>query len=43
MLSEPWRTRDPREVIGWLVSLIHKPFKYELKQQDGPGSPSLLG
>ena len=22
--------RDPREIIGWLVNLIHKPFKYEL-------------
>ncbi len=34
--------RDPREIIGWLVNLIHKPFKYQLEQQDGPGSPSLL-
>ena len=34
--------RDPREVIGWLVSLIHKPYIYQLEQQDGPGTPSLL-
>ncbi len=34
--------RDPRDVIGWLVSLIRKPFKYEFSQEGGPGTPALL-
>jgi hypothetical protein len=34
--------RDPRDVIGWLVYLIHKPHKYELVQPDGPGTRALL-
>jgi hypothetical protein len=33
--------RDPRDVIGWLVSLIHKPYKYELLRE-GVGAPGLL-
>ena len=38
---EPSRTRDPRDVIGWLVTLIHKPYKYELLQENA-GTPALL-
>jgi Pretoxin HINT domain/HEAT repeats len=35
--------RDPRDVIGWLITLIHKPFKYELKPASGaPGSTATL-
>jgi hypothetical protein len=34
--------RDPRDVIGWLVALVHKPFKYEVKPGDGPGSQGVL-
>jgi Pretoxin HINT domain len=34
--------RDPRDVIGWLVNLIHKPYKYELVQAGGPGTAALL-
>jgi hypothetical protein len=30
--------RDPREVIGWLTSLLRKPFKYEIVE--GAGGPS---
>jgi tetratricopeptide (TPR) repeat protein len=35
--------RDPRDVIGWLITLVHKPFKYELKPATGdPGSTATL-
>ena len=34
--------RDPRDVIGWLVAVIRKPFKYEIKPGDGPGSTGIL-
>ena len=34
--------RDPRDVIGWLVTVIHKPYQYELTQEQGPGTPALL-
>jgi hypothetical protein len=34
--------RDPRDLIGWLVALVRKPFKYELKPGDGPGSNAVL-
>ncbi len=34
--------RDPRDVIGWLVSAIHRPFKYEIKPGAGPGSTGSL-
>jgi tetratricopeptide (TPR) repeat protein len=36
------RGRDPRDVIGRLVALVHKPFKYELKPGKGPGSTAAL-
>ncbi len=34
--------RDPRNIIGWLVTVIHKPYQYELTQEQGPGTPALL-
>ncbi len=34
--------RDPRDVIGWLINLIHKPFKYEVKPGQSPGSAGEL-
>ncbi len=34
--------RDPRDVIGRLITLIHKPYKYEVKPGVGPGSTGLL-
>jgi Pretoxin HINT domain len=34
--------RDPRDIIGWLVTVIHKPYQYELTQDQGPGTPALL-
>ena len=35
-------SRDPRDIIGWLVTLLHKPYQYELTQEQGPGTPALL-
>ncbi len=34
--------RDPRDVIGRLITLIHKPYKYEIKPGKGPGSTGVL-
>jgi Pretoxin HINT domain len=34
--------RDPRDVIGWLVTLIHKPYKYRLTPAQGPGTTAFL-
>ncbi len=34
--------RDPRDVIGWLVAAIHRPFKYEIRPGSGPGSIGAL-
>jgi Pretoxin HINT domain len=34
--------RDPRDLIGRLIALIHKPFKYEVKPATTPGAPGLL-
>jgi hypothetical protein len=36
------RHRDPRDIIGWLVNLVHKPFKYQVKPGTGPGSTATL-
>jgi hypothetical protein len=32
--------RDPRDVIGRLIALVRKPFKYEVRR---PGGPGMLG
>ena len=34
--------RDPRDLIGRLIALIHKPYKYEVKPATTPGTPGLL-
>ena len=34
--------RDPRDVIGWMINRLHKPYKYELARGTGPGSTSTL-
>ncbi len=34
--------RDPRDVIGWMIARLHKPFKYELIRGTGAGSTSTL-
>jgi hypothetical protein len=34
--------RDPRDVIGLLISLIHKPLRYEVKRGTGAGSVGVL-
>ena len=31
-------SRDPRDVIGWLVAAIHRPFKYEITPGAGAAS-----
>ncbi len=36
------RFRDPRDVIGQLIAVVHKPFKYKVNPGAGPGSPGLL-
>ena len=30
--------RDPRNVIGLLIGLVRRPYKYEIKPGKGPGS-----
>jgi hypothetical protein len=34
--------RDPRDVIGRLINLIRRPYKYTVRQGDGPGSSGEL-
>jgi Pretoxin HINT domain len=34
--------RDPRDVIGWLINLLHKPYTYEVRRGTGPGSTATL-
>ena len=34
--------RDPRDVIGWLINLLHKPYKYEVRSGTGPGTTATL-
>jgi tetratricopeptide (TPR) repeat protein len=34
--------RDPRDVVGRLITMIHKPFKYQVRPVNGPGSPGEL-
>ena len=34
--------RDPRDVIGRLIGLVRKPFQYEVRKVDGPGSVGRL-
>lgn len=34
--------RDPRDVIGRLIGLVRKPFKYEVRTPNGPGTEGVL-
>ena len=34
--------RDPRDVVGRLINLIHKPYKYQVQHVNGPGAPGEL-
>jgi hypothetical protein len=34
--------RDPRDVIGWMINRLHKPFKYEIRPGANPGSAGTL-
>jgi Pretoxin HINT domain len=34
--------RDSRDVVGRLIGLVHKPYKYQVRQVNGPGSPGEL-
>ena len=34
--------RDPRDVIGRLIGLVRKPFRYEVRKVNGPGSVGRL-
>jgi hypothetical protein len=34
--------RDPRECSGWLIALLRKPIKFEVKRVGGPGAPGEL-
>ena len=36
------RNRDIRDVVGWLIALIRKPLKYQVRPVAGPGSPGAL-
>ncbi|MDR3637611.1 MAG: polymorphic toxin-type HINT domain-containing protein [Isosphaeraceae bacterium] len=40
--TESLQHRDIREVVGWLIALIRKPLKYEVRPVNGPGSPGVL-
>ena len=39
---EVLKTRDPRDVVGRLIRLVRKPFKYQVRYPDGPASPGVL-
>ncbi len=40
--TETLARRDPRDVIGRLIGLVRKPFQYEVRKVDGPGSVGRL-
>jgi Pretoxin HINT domain len=39
---ETLRQRDVREVVGWLIGLIQKPVRFEVRRPNGLGSPGQL-
>ena len=39
---EALKRRDPRDVVGRLIGLIHKPYKYRVRHVDGRESPGEL-
>jgi hypothetical protein len=40
--TETLMRRDPRDVVGKLIRLVRKPFKYEVRNPDGPGTTGVL-
>ncbi len=34
--------RDPRDVVGRLIDMVHKPYKYQVRPVQSPGSPGEL-
>jgi tetratricopeptide (TPR) repeat protein len=36
--TETLTRRDPRDIVGRLISMIRKPFKYQVRPVNGPGS-----
>ena len=34
--------RDPRDVVDRLIGMVRKPFKYQVRLVNGPGSPGEL-
>jgi hypothetical protein len=40
--TETLKRRDPRDVVGRLIAMIRKPFKYQVRPVNGPGSPGQL-
>ena len=38
----PCSRRDPRDVVGRLINLINRPFKYKVQPGNGPGSSGVL-
>jgi Pretoxin HINT domain len=40
--TETLARRDPRDVIGRLIGLVQKPYKYQVRHVNGPGSPGEL-
>jgi hypothetical protein len=40
--SEKLMRRDPRDVIGRLINLIRRPYKYTVRQGNGPGTTGEL-
>jgi hypothetical protein len=34
--------RDARDVIAWLIARLHRPYKYQIKPAQGPGSTAAL-
>ena len=39
---ETLKNRDPRDVVGRLIRLVRKPFKYEVRHPGPAGSPGVL-
>jgi tetratricopeptide (TPR) repeat protein len=40
--TETLSRRDPRDIIGKLIALIRKPYKFKVRHINGPGSPGEL-
>jgi hypothetical protein len=40
--AETLTRRDPRDVVDRLIGIVRKPFKYQVRRGNGPGSPGEL-